>query len=120
MENTQLQKTSWTFLTNHSHVLLCLASDCSMKMRKIAQEIGITERAVQRIIADLEKAGYLTREKTGRRNSYRINTQMHLRHRVEGTRTIADLIALGQGYNPAEPGEEDSTQNQLTDQEGEK
>ena len=96
MPNQPGEKSRWTFLTNHSHVLLCLASDCSMKMREIADEIGITERAVQRIISDLEKAGYITREKTGRRNSYHIDRSLNLRHRVEGNRTIGDLIALAQ------------------------
>ena len=97
MQNQAGEKSCWTFLTNHSHVLLCLANNCSMKMREIADEIGITERAVQRIITDLEKAGYVTREKTGRRNSYQIDRSLNLRHRVEGSRTIGDLIALAQG-----------------------
>ena len=85
---------SWTFLTNHSHVLLCLAEDSAMRMRDIAQEVGITERAVQRIISDLVVDGYIERVREGRRNTYKINTDMHLRHPIEHDRTIKDLIDL--------------------------
>lgn len=85
---------SWTFLTNHSHVLLCLAEDSAMRMRDIAQEVGITERAVQRIISDLVDTGYIERVREGRRNSYKINTGMHLRHPIEQERTIQELIDL--------------------------
>lgn len=85
---------SWTFLTNHSHVLLCLAEDSAMRMRDIAQEVGITERAVQRIISDLVDDGYLERVREGRRNTYKINTGMHLRHPIEKEKTIQELIEL--------------------------
>ena len=85
---------SWTFLTNHSHVLLCLAEDSAMRMRDIAQEVGITERAVQRIISDLVVDGYIERVREGRRNTYKINTGMHLRHPIEHDRTIKELIDL--------------------------
>lgn len=85
---------SWTFLTNHSHVLLCLAENFAMRMRDIAQEVGITERAVQRIISDLVDEGYIERVREGRRNTYKINTSMHLRHPIEQERTIKELINL--------------------------
>ncbi|HMA62057.1 MAG TPA: winged helix-turn-helix transcriptional regulator [bacterium] len=85
---------TWTFLTNHSHVLLCLVESPSIKMREIAEKVGITERAVQNIIADLRKEGYIDREKKGRRNKYKINTEMHLKHPLEEHKTMADLIRL--------------------------
>ncbi len=84
----------WTFLTNHSHVLLCLAEDSAMRMRDIAREVGITERAVQRIISDLVDAGYIGIVREGRRNTYKINTGMHLRHPIEREKTIRELIDL--------------------------
>ena len=84
----------WTFLTNHSHVLLCLADDSEMRMRDVAAKVGITERAVQRIISDLVESGYLQREREGRSNKYRIQEDMHLRHRIEHEKTIRDLIHL--------------------------
>ena len=83
---------SWTFLTNHAHVLLCLARDSTMRMRDVALNVGITERAVQGIVSDLEAAGYVERVRTGRRNSYRIDEELHLRHPIEQHKTIADLI----------------------------
>ena len=86
---------SWTFLTNHAHVLICLALDPAARMRDVASKVGITERAVQRIVADLEGAGYLEREREGRRNNYRVRPDLPLRHPVEAHRTIAALIRLG-------------------------
>ena len=85
---------SWTFLTNHSHVLLCLAEDSAKRMRDIAQEVGITERAVQRIISDLVDEEYIEIVREGRRNTYRINTGMRLRHPIEKETTIQELIEL--------------------------
>jgi predicted ArsR family transcriptional regulator len=82
----------WTFLSNHAHVLLCLARDSTMRIRDMALEVGITERAVQKIISDLAAAGYVKRVRTGRRNSYRIDKGLHLRHPIEQHKTIADLI----------------------------
>ncbi|MCP4889329.1 MAG: winged helix-turn-helix transcriptional regulator [Planctomycetaceae bacterium] len=82
----------WTFLSNHAHVMLCLSRDPTLRMRDIALEVGITERAIRHIISDLEKAGYVERLRIGRRNSYRIDGSMHLRHPIEQHKTIADLI----------------------------
>jgi DNA-binding MarR family transcriptional regulator len=62
----------WTFLTNHSHVLFCIARDPEVRMRDVAQAVGVTERAVQRIVGELTEAGYLTRERDGRRNRYEV------------------------------------------------
>jgi predicted DNA-binding transcriptional regulator len=84
----------WTFLTNHAHVLILLSRDSTMVLRQVALQIGITERAVQRIIADLEEDGFIQREKVGRNNHYRILDQQPLRHPIESHRTIGDLIKL--------------------------
>jgi predicted ArsR family transcriptional regulator len=94
MKIKQTPQNSWTFLSNHSHVLLCLASDSTMRMRDIATRVGITERAVQRIIADLHESGYIERHKEGRCNTYRINFSRELRHPLEKHRMIEDLISL--------------------------
>lgn len=85
---------AWTFLTNHAHVLLLLARDPSLTMREAAAEAGITERAVQRIVLDLERAGYLVREREGRRNRYQVRPDRPLRHPIEAHRSVAALIAL--------------------------
>ncbi|WP_146435284.1 helix-turn-helix transcriptional regulator [Blastopirellula retiformator] len=84
----------WTFLTNHSHVLIVLSRDPTMVLRHVATEVGITERAVQRIIADLEEEGFLVKEKIGRQNTYRIILDRSLRHPIESHRNIGDLLKL--------------------------
>ena len=85
---------SWTFFTNHSHVLFYLHFHPNMPMRDIALHVGITERAVQRIIKDLSDEGVLTVRKVGRRNSYSVNPGVHLRHSIESHRTVGDLLAF--------------------------
>lgn len=82
----------WTFLTNHSHVLVCLADDPELRIRDIAERVGITERATQRIVAELAASGYLEKERDGRRNRYRVVTDRPLRHPVEGTHTVGELL----------------------------
>ena len=84
----------WTFLTNHSHVLVLLSRNPSVVLREVALQVGITERAVQRIIADLEAGGVIEREKIGRQNHYRILTGQPLRHPIEAHRSIGELLAL--------------------------
>jgi len=84
----------WTFLTNHAHVLILLSRDPNMVLRQVALQIGITERAVQWIISDLEEDGFIEREKVGRNNHYRILDHRPLRHPIESHRTIGDLIKL--------------------------
>ncbi|HEV8583152.1 MAG TPA: winged helix-turn-helix transcriptional regulator [Thermoanaerobaculia bacterium] len=84
----------WTFLTNHAHVLFCIARDPEVRLRDVAAQVGITERAVQRIVTDLEAAGYLTVMKEGRRNRYRIHAELPLRHPIEGHRTVGALLDL--------------------------
>jgi DNA-binding IclR family transcriptional regulator len=85
---------SWTFLTNHSHVLLCLARDPEMRLRDVADLVGVTERAVQRIVAELEEGGYLLRSKQGRRNRYEIGLDLPLRHPIERHCKVAKLVAM--------------------------
>jgi predicted ArsR family transcriptional regulator len=84
----------WTFLTNHAHVLFCIAEDPEVRLRDVAARVGITERAVQRIVTDLEGGGYLTVSKEGRRNRYQVNYDRPLRHPIERHRTVKDLIGL--------------------------
>lgn len=84
----------WTFLTNHAHVLLCLARSPSMRMREIAAQVGITERAVQRIIADLREDDCVVQHRQGRCNVYEINGDHPLRHALEAHKSIADLTRL--------------------------
>lgn len=84
----------WTFFSNHAHVLFTLHQDPSRTMRDVADVVGITERAVQRIITDLEEANVLEREKSGRRNTYKFSLDQPLRHDIEAHRTVAELIAL--------------------------
>ncbi len=86
----------WTFLTNHAHVLLCLAADPDILLRDVAVRVGITERSAQLIVADLEEAGYLTRTRVGRRNHYAIRRRRKLRHPLEAHRTIEVLLDIVQ------------------------
>jgi DNA-binding IclR family transcriptional regulator len=85
---------AWTFLTNHAHVLVCIAQYPETRLRDVADQVAITERAVQRIVADLEEAGVLTRLRDGRRNRYQINRNVALRHPVEAHRTVNDLLEM--------------------------
>ena len=84
----------WTFLSNHAHVLLLLAKEPEIRLRDVAERVGITERAVQRIVADLEQGRYIERVRTGRRNRYKVHPEMPLRHPIEAHRRIASLIHL--------------------------
>ncbi|CAL9665086.1 helix-turn-helix transcriptional regulator [Streptomyces sp. enrichment culture] len=86
--------TGWTFLTNHARVLAAVAEDDTTRIRDIAVRCRLTERAVQRIIADLEGGGYLTHVRQGRSNLYRISPDTVLRHPADGEATVADLLAL--------------------------
>lgn len=84
----------WTFFSNHGHVLICLAGNHDQPLREVALAVGITERAVQRIVADLEDAEYLVRQRTGRRNSYTLNTNKKLRHSIEKSHSIGEILAV--------------------------
>jgi len=84
----------WTFLTNHAHVLLCIAREPEVRMRDVAHLVGITERAVQRIVADLEEAEYIERSRHGRRNRYEVRPDLPLRHPIERHERVSSLITL--------------------------
>ncbi|MFA6297675.1 MAG: hypothetical protein WC642_00825 [Nocardioides sp.] len=84
----------WTFLSNHGHVLVALAQDPQARMRDVADEVGITERAVQQIVHDLVGQGYLLKEKVGRRNRYEIVPGAHFRHALEAGVTLEAFLAL--------------------------
>ncbi|MFJ3308363.1 helix-turn-helix transcriptional regulator [Streptomyces sp. NPDC086549] len=84
----------WTFLTNHARVLAAIASNQRSRVRDIAAHCRLTERAVQKIISDLEADGYLTHEREGRSNAYQIQPGTILRHPAEADLTVADLLSL--------------------------
>ncbi|ATE53649.1 AsnC family transcriptional regulator [Actinosynnema pretiosum] len=89
---------AWTFLSNHAHVLLCLADDPDQTLPVIAGRVGVTSRAVQLIMVDLIAGGYVERTKVGRRNHYRVNRDGLLRHPLEAGHRVGELIAaLGSG-----------------------
>lgn len=93
-----MQVRSWTFLTNHAHVLNCLAADPDTRLRDVAVRVGITERSAQLILADLVEAGYVTRTKIGRRNHYQIHREIPMRHPIEREHQVGELLqALGLG-----------------------
>ena len=82
----------WTFLTNHTHILVCLVRDPEMTVRNLALSVGITERSVQRILSELETSGVITREKEGRRNRYEVDLEFQLRHPLESDHTLRELL----------------------------
>jgi hypothetical protein len=82
----------WTFLSNHTHVLVCLVRNPDQVLREVAQQVGITERAVQRIVAELEAGGVVRRERHGRRNRYYLNLDAPLRHPLEQHCTVGELL----------------------------
>jgi hypothetical protein len=89
-----LNGVAWTFLSNHAHVLLCLARDPSLRLRDVSAVVGITERAVQKIVADLEAGGVLSRKREGRRNRYTIRPDVPLRHPIEAHCHVGDLLRM--------------------------
>ena len=84
----------WTFLSNHGHVILELAHSPDIRLRDLADRVGITERAVQRIVAELVEAGVLSRRRVGRRNSYTIDRESRLRHPIEAHCRVGDLLDM--------------------------
>lgn len=84
----------WTFLTNHAHVLLCIAADREVRLRDVAERIGITERAAQAILADLVDEGYVTRERVGRRNHYTVDPKRPLRHPAWREHAVGELLEM--------------------------
>lgn len=85
---------AWTFLTNHTHVLLCIARDPDVRLREVAAVVGITERAVQFIVQELEDGGYLTRTRVGRRNHYELHGELPLRHPLERDHRVGELLEV--------------------------
>jgi DNA-binding IclR family transcriptional regulator len=98
---SSLEPSQWTFLTNHTQVLLCIAEDSDARLRDIAVKVGITERAAQRIAAELVEAGVLERKRVGRRNHYVINRDAAMRHAAQAQQQIGPLIDL---LGPHQPG----------------
>lgn len=84
----------WTFFSNYGHVLVCLAKNREVRLRDVAREVGITERAVQKIVRDLQDNGFVAVSKQGRCNRYRINNRKTLRHGLESNVTIGKLLSL--------------------------
>ena len=85
---------SWTFLTNHARVLLCIAHDPGVRLRDIAASLGITERTAYGIVTDLAKAGYIVKQRDGRRNRYRIQSHLPLPEPTSRERTVGEILAL--------------------------
>jgi predicted ArsR family transcriptional regulator len=85
---------NWTLFSNHGHVLFCLARDSEARLRDVATDVGITERAVQKIVRDLQDGGMISVTKSGRRNCYRIHKKQRLRHELEASCKLRDLIRV--------------------------
>ena len=92
MSRAEEAQHSWRFITNHTQVLLCIAQNPEIRLKDVAAEVGITERAAGRIVADLVDAGYVTRERTGRRNQYTINRDLEMRHPAQLGFEIGPLL----------------------------
>jgi predicted ArsR family transcriptional regulator len=90
----------WTFLSNHAHVLICIAQEPEIRLREVAARVGITERAVQGIVTDLEEGGYVSRKRKGRRNHYELHADRPFRHPVAAHRDISLLLSLILGGRP--------------------
>jgi DNA-binding transcriptional ArsR family regulator len=86
--------TQWDFLTNHAHVLVCVAHDPGIRLRDIAAAVGITERAAHRILSELVQEGYVLREREGRRNRYQVKPELPLRHPLVQGREVGDLLEV--------------------------
>jgi predicted transcriptional regulator len=97
--SSEPRQPGWTFVTNHTRVLLCIARDPGVRLRDVAYEVGITERAVQRIVAELVEADFLERSRVGRRNTYAINRTGAMRHPTQSGHdigTLLDLLAINE------------------------
>jgi predicted transcriptional regulator len=84
----------WSFLTNHARALLCIAADPGARLRDIATSVGITERRAHALVTDLVDAGYVVKDRNGRRNQYRIQADLPLRDPINRQRTIGELLDL--------------------------
>ncbi len=94
----------WTLLSNHGRVLLVIAADPDVRLRDVAESVGITERAVQMIVADLEESGYITRQRVGRRNHYIVDAGRHFRHPHEADHQVGELLDLFKNDAPRTSG----------------
>jgi hypothetical protein len=103
----------WTFFSNYGHVLVCLARNREARLRDVAADVGITERAVQKIVRDMQEAGFITVTKQGRCNRYRINRRKSLRHGLESHCSVGKLLSL-----VARPAPGQTTNEVSTDQQG--
>jgi DNA-binding MarR family transcriptional regulator len=92
--STSQSNHTWRFLSNHTQILLCIARNPDVRFRDLALLVGITERAAQRIVADLIEAGYVERQKIGRRNRYHLNTDVRMRHEAQANHEIGELLQL--------------------------
>jgi hypothetical protein len=92
----------WTFLTNHAQVLVCIAAEPGVRLRDISERVGITERAAHRIVDELAEAGYITRERTGRRNTYVIHGELPLPEALARKQRVGDLLAVLVGQDGRE------------------
>jgi DNA-binding MarR family transcriptional regulator len=105
---------SWSFLTNHARTLLCIAADPGARLRDIATIVGITERRAHAIVTDLVDAGYVVKDRNGRRNQYRIQTELPLRDPINRQRTIGELLDLLVGSDEHREGISPRDQRRLT------
>jgi DNA-binding MarR family transcriptional regulator len=101
------ERKTWTFLTNHAQVLLCLAEMPDIRLRDVAERVGITERAAQRILSELVEAGYVKSARVGRRNRYTVVREHAMRHTAQLGYEVGDLLgALGNNHGPAASADE--------------
>jgi Winged helix-turn-helix DNA-binding len=92
---------AWSFLTNHARVLLCIAQDPGVRLRDIGEAVGITERAAHRIVGELTDAGYVSRQRVGRRNHYTIQSHLPIPDPLARGQRVGDLLAILAGHDPA-------------------
>ncbi len=92
---------TWSFLSNHARVLLCISRDPGIRLREIGDRVGITERTAHAIVTELAAAGYISRERTGRRNNYTIHQHLPLPDRLDQQQRIGDLLAILTRQDPA-------------------
>jgi len=111
----KVKNNNWTFLTNHTHVLLCLVKSSSMRIRDIAEAVGITERSVQHILFDLDNEGFIDRVKDGRCNAYKLHLDKHLRHPIEKHRKISGLASFVLGVQESRQGQSEGKQGKVSD-----
>jgi DNA-binding transcriptional ArsR family regulator len=93
-QSSQASVPRWDFLTNHAHVLVCVAHDSGIRLRDIAAAVGITERAAHRILSELVEEGYVLRERQGRRNRYQVKPELPLRHPLVQEREVGELLKV--------------------------